>query len=100
MHQAFLRVQVGLGHIGVGYQADQAAVIQSLLEIATQKIGLATLQIKFLAAIIFLVHKCYWKIFRVLSNGDTVYEEDDAREKEHKQEEQNIPLHSDPVLYE
>ena len=95
-----LRVGQRGGHVGVGDQVDEGAVVESLLEVAAEEVRLAAGQEEVFTAVVFKIHHRHREILRLLADGDGVDEQDDAGEEEDEEEEEDVPLHRDPVLDE
>ena len=70
-----------------------------MFKIAAQLISLALPGVEQLGAVALIVDESYGKVLGAEAYGDAVYEQNQAWQEEHKEKEEEIPLHGDPVLY-
>ena len=89
-----------LSNIVVGNQVDQAALVQSVLEVAAQQVSLAPGQVVGVLAVALQVDHGQGQLLGFLTHCYTVDQEDDAWQEEHEQQQEDVPLHGDPVLDE
>ena len=80
-------------------QIDSFTVVERFLEVTTQHVGLAPADVGVVCTIVLQVDQSQGQISGRESDGEAVDKKDDARQEKHKEKQENVSLHCDPILY-